>query len=467
MQLTLTRTLKWVSIALGSIVVGVPLLLIVINAFDQVLKPEAVTFADLSYDDVPDEQNGYYAWVGLAAPIGEKPHALGVKVVAQVNKQLESGNFIPTGETALLLENSAQKIKVEGSVFQLCKRDSNDCLARYRDKANDIKAWVQKNKTILARYQALYNYPQFRETILPRLKMPMFSEPARAGALRQAQLALTAIDGNPSSAIRYLQRDSAFWRLILEQSRSLINRMIAVAMIRRDAQLISEIVRFYPADLATLHYAADSVHPLTKAGLDLAKVFRYEFAFGMHTFNELRQYSHESKTDCPYDSWLYCIPFTSFGELLLKPNATNNLGYVMFSRAVERNRLAAPDFVRTFREWQELDTERPEWPWCWHCAYNLSGKFFAAQATFYDRYTIRLHNLDGFLRLVSLQVTAKRTGVRDSDMEKFLTDTASAFRNPYTNEPMDWDPTSRTIYFNGYKEDVDDELLGMRIVVRL
>lgn len=465
MRPAFAKTLKWSAVLLGGVLIGVPLLLVAINAFDEDLKPEAISFADLSDDDVPNDQNGYYAWVGLAAPNDEKPHELGLKVVAHINKQLESGNFLTIGDATSLLGIGAQKF--EGGIFQLCGRDSNDCLARYRDKANDIKAWAQKNKIMLARYQSLYDYPQFRETILPRIKAPIFSEPARVGALRQAQLAMTAVDGSPHTAIRNLQADSSYWRLVLEQSRSLIVRMIAVAMLRRDTQLVSEIVKSYPADLPTLHYASKAVQPLSKAGLDLTKVFRYEFGFGMHVFNELQQYTQDSETDCPYDSWLYCIPFTRFGNLLLKPNATNNLSYEMFCRTVERNRLAASDFVTAFREQQVLDAERPVWPWCWHCIYNPTGKLFAAQAAFYDRYTIRIHNLDGFLRLVSLQVAAKRYGVRDSAMEKFLADAAPDLRNPYTNEPMGWDPASRAIYFNGYKEDVDDELLGKRIEVRL
>jgi len=465
MQPTIKKALKRAATILGSLIIGVPLLLVVINAFDQDLKPEAITFADLSDDDVPNEQNGYYAWVGLAAPTGERPHALGVKVVAQVNRQLQSGKFVATGDPISLLGTNAQKF--EGDVFRICGHDSKDCLVRYRDKANDIKEWIRKNKILLSRYRSLYNYPQFRETILPRIKAPIFSEPARVGTLLRAQQALIAIDGSPSTAIQNLRADSAYWHLVLEQSRSLIVRMIAVAVIHRNAQLVSEIVSTYPVDLQTLDSASKAVRQLSIAEQNLAKVFRYEFAYGMHIFDEFRQYANESGADCPYDSLLYCIPFTRFGNLLLKPNATTNLHYEIFCRAVERNRFPASDFVKAVRERQALDAGRPVWPWCWHCVYNPTGKLFAAQAPSYDNFTFRIHNLDGFLRLVSLQIATKRSGIRDSAMEKFLAGTTPDLRNPYTGEPMQWDVASRTIYFNGYEEKSDEVLFSKRIEVRL
>ena len=85
----------------------------------------------------------------------------------------------------------------------------------------------------------------------------------------------------------------------------------------------------------------------------------------------------------------------------------------------------------------------------------------------YENYSGRVHNLDGFLRLVSLQTAIKRAGIRDSAVEKFLVDTAPEQRNPYTGEAMQWDAGSRAIYFNGYNEKADGDLLSKRIEVRL
>ena len=52
-------------------------------------------------------------------------------------------------------------------------------------------------------------------------------------------------------------------------------------------------------------------------------------------------------------------------------------------------------------------------------------------------------------------------------MQKFLTDSTPELRNPYTGEPMEWDTGARSIYFNGYDEKANNELLSKRIEVRL
>ena len=57
------------AIVMGGVVIGIPLLLVAINVVDQDLKAEVIAFADLSDNDVPEEGNGYFAWVDLTAPM--------------------------------------------------------------------------------------------------------------------------------------------------------------------------------------------------------------------------------------------------------------------------------------------------------------------------------------------------------------------------------------------------------------
>ena len=104
----------------------------------------------------------------------------------------------------------------------------------------------------------------------------------------------------------------------------------------------------------------------------------------------------------------------------------------------------------------------------WRFAYNPVGKILNTIAVPpYDNYTARVHNLDGFLRLVSLSLAAKQQSVRAADMPAFLARAQPNLRNPYTSESMLWDANNRTIYFNGMSETHDEELLSKRIGVHL
>jgi len=49
------KVLKWTAIILAFLLLGVPLLLAAINAFDEDLKPEAIAFADFSGEEVAPE----------------------------------------------------------------------------------------------------------------------------------------------------------------------------------------------------------------------------------------------------------------------------------------------------------------------------------------------------------------------------------------------------------------------------
>lgn len=448
---------------ISGVVIGIPLLLVAINVVDQDLKPEIIAFADLSNDDVPEESNGYFAWVGLSAPSGENPHALGVKVVAQVNEQLDSIPMEIIKTDALF---GSQQLKFKGSVSGLCGRDSKGCLDRYRSKIGDIRYALRENRILLERYRALYNYPLFRETILPRIIAPIFAEPAILASLSRAQQAIVALEGKPRTALQNLRDDTVYWRHVLEQSRGLISRMLAVATIYGNAQLISEIVATVPLDGQTLAIAADAVRPLAASGYDLSKVFRYEFAHGMHVFAHASVYSDQPcLSDVP---WSYCLLQKLADSMFLKPNATINLHYETYRDATALNRLPLPDFIKTVRARRADEESQSDWPWSWHFAYNPVGKIYSSMSSsIYDSYTGRIHNLDGFLRPVSLQIAIKQTAIRDADIPKFLGRVRPELHNPYTGEPMQWDNQNRTLYFNGMNEKTDEELLGKRIELRL
>lgn len=459
------KALKWIGIVLAFLFIGAPLLLAAINAFDEELKPEALAFADFSGETIAPEQNGYFAWVGLRAPMGEHPHTRGLQIVTQVNDKLDAvphdiQDFINfdtfLGPTALKFSNN---------LASLCGRDETDCLDRYRAKTTDIEKQVRENKVLLERYHSLYPYPHFHETIKPRYYAPFFYDPGSVSSLARAQYVLHALRGNPSLALRQLYDDTLFWRRILVETRGLVGKMIAVASIKRNTQITSEIVARYPTDKTTLALVTQAVLPLTDQERDLTKVYRNEFASTMHFFatvptEKLAQCTTESIYDCAIDKLTRTF--------LFKPNATINQNFESIGRIAARSKLSAAEFLKDTKE--NLASDHNDWDWLssWHFAYNPIGKILNAIAEpAYANYTARIHNLDGFLRLVSLSLAVKQQSVRDTDMQMFLAHESPNLRNPYTNEPMLWDADNRTIYFYGISEKRDEELLGKRIGVRL
>lgn len=242
--------------------------------------------------------------------------------------------------------------------------------------------------------------------------------------------------------------------------------MLAVAVIQRNAQLTSEIVARHPTNKTTLTLASQAVLPLTDVERDLTKVYRNEFAITMHLFSTL---SAAQPAPCTTESIYNCIVDKLTRTFLFKSRASTNQSFKRFSEIAATSRQPAPEFLKVMRE--RLASDQYDWKWwlsSWHFGYNPVGKILnAISVAPYDNYTARIHNLDGFLRLVSLSLTVRQLSVRDADMSMFLARESSTLGNPYTNEPMLWDPDNRTIYFYGVSEKYDDDLLGKRIGVRL
>lgn len=459
------KALKWMAIVLAFLFIGLPLLLAAINAFDEDLKPEALAFADFSGETIAPEQNGYFAWVGLRVPVGEHPHTRGMQIVAQLNEKLDTVphdiHDIIDFDTVL----GPKALKFTNNLASLCGRDATGCLDRYRAKSSDIEKQVRENKVLLERYHALHRYQHFHETLKPRYYAP-FYDPGSVSSLARAQYALHALRGNPLLALRQLHDDTLFWRRVLIETRGLIGKMIAVAAIQRNVQLTSEIVARYPTDKTTLALAAQAVLPLTDVERDLTNVYRNEFALIMHLFSTL---SAAQPAPCSTESIYNCVGNKLTKTFLFKPNASTNQSFERFSEIAATSRLPAPEFLKGTKE--RLASDQYDWEWwlsSWRFAYNPVGKIInAISVAPYGSYTARIHNLDGFLRLVSLSLAARQQSVRDADMPQFLARASSILRNPYTNEPMLWDADNRTIYFHGMGEKYDDELLDKRIGVHL
>lgn len=460
------KALKWMTIVLAFLFIGLPLLLAAINAFDEDLKPEALAFADFSGETITPEQNGYFAWVGLRAPVGEHPHTHGMQIVAQLNKKLDT---VPHDVHDIIDHDTVlgpKALKFTSNLASLCGRDATGCLDRYRPKSGEIEKQVRENKVLLERYRSLYRYPHFQETLKPRYYAHIFYDPGSVSSLARAQYALHALRGNPLLALRELREDTEFWRRTLAETRSLIGKMLAVAAIQRNAQLTSEIVARYPTDKNTLALGTQAVLPLTDVERDLTKVYRNEFAIHMYLFGIV---SAEQSTPCTTEFIYDCAVDKLTRTFLFKPHASTNLSFERFSEIAARSRLPAMEFLKGTKE--RLASDQYGWKWwlsSWHFAYNPIGKILNAIAEpAYANYTVRIHNLDGFLRLVSLSLAARQQSVRDADMPLFLARASSNLRNPYTNESMLWDADNRTIYFFGMSEKYDDELLGKRIGVHL
>jgi hypothetical protein len=395
----------------------------------------------------------------------QDPHRRGIELVAEVNKLL-SGKTIDDPEIvdpAKLLGPNAVPFTASAATT-ICGRDAVRCLPHYQARLPDIRRWTDENAILLKRYRSLYAYPHFREIVQPHIQAPIFIDPAQVVNLARAKAAAQAIQGDTNSALRSISEDIRFWRHALVETRTLIHKMIAVASVLRDARLASEIIAAHKPSRTALAQARDAVQPLTNPERRFENVYRFEFTRNKWLFSNLEMDMHRG---CGEMDAIDCALQRLSGTFLLKTNATINQQYGIHKKLAQLSELPAPEYLKRIHDGAFTVTDPL---WSWDMAYNPFGKILVNIAVpAYYLYPARLHNLDGLLRLIALQLDIQQQGLHGHAINTYLEQSDVALRNPYTLEPMQFDAAARSLAFMGMREKdgAADELLSHRVEIRL
>ena len=85
---------------------------------------------------------------------------------------------------------------------------------------------------------------------------------------------------------------------------------------------------------------------------------------------------------------------------------------------------------------------------------NPVGKILAntAKGDGWLRFIERQHDVEGYLRLVSLQLLIAKNKISEAAVPPFLASAPQTLRNPYNLNPMIWDSKSKRIIFEARQE---------------
>lgn len=83
----------------------------------------------------------------------------------------------------------------------------------------------------------------------------------------------------------------------------------------------------------------------------------------------------------------------------------------------------------------------------WYDWYNPVGKvlFAIGSPGSFAKFPARMHDLDGFLRLVALQAQIRQRAIPDDRIEDFLAKAGAPYYDPYTDKPMRWAPRAHPV----------------------
>jgi hypothetical protein len=363
---------KWQKILLGAVLV------LGAGAWlwwqDEALNPQARAWLDESA--APADSTAYYQLLGLNAPAGQEPQAVG-RQLAQAHRQwrAEHGPYD-------LLASAADGERIELPGKELCALGEPDCLQQLRQDRAALAELLARHGELLRRYENLLALNDYRTLSQPSMDEPLanFTTLDRANRLRGAQALALAGDARGDEALALLQQDVRLLRGWLARADNLILKMILVNQLGRDLDGIAALHR------AGLVPAPAAQPALSEAERSLAAPMQREFALvgsGLLTLMD--------------DPQTAGIPKWQL-QLMYKPQMTVNDMLPDYLRVAARSGLDTAAFVRAVK----VPSRRE--PNLWRRVRNPVGAILGSVAMpDFNKYLARLHDLDAKLVLFNAQ----------------------------------------------------------------
>jgi hypothetical protein len=442
--MSLPKTSKLVLLGLLTIVSLFLLIITLANfsAFDEKLSPEIQ--AILQPDSMPeDSKNAYYAIFGLSAANGKNIVDTGKRLVKRNQHNREEIN---TDE-----QSKPDNSEIHG-VPDLDKNWLNEfdnCTSRRslscaRNLAKELlKHPIQSKRLPIMsmRYRSVLDMSDFQsvENITFTSSLPPYNVMMK---LRQLYLAEAIQLKSVNQFFMAMNKDIVFWRMLLSNGNSLIDKMVAVASLWADMQTISDYLKTNTSLSNEQRKQLNQLlKPLTKDEIDINEAFQFEekvFYNSLRTINPSELSTALGTSSTPM-FWF------------IQPNATLNDYHEYFVKPLaELNLLSAEDFAKTINKstageksccFEEIDSLTNISP---SNLYNVGGKMLLSSMLFRAQdYIARVHDLNGVIDLVRLQVQVANT---DLPIIEFLG--ASSIKQPYNKQPMNYDKETNLLGFD-------------------
>jgi len=446
---------KTIAIVLG-IFVGIP---VVINMPDQNLRSEVKDFLTFKKADLPDQENAFFAVLGFAAP--DDMHSAGEEIWRRYERDVSEHRLDRDFKYNDERYAVDRPLEFKGDNKQLCRPASEsltarkfnfDCIKYYKQHRTEITGLLSSNQALIQRYVTLLGYRKFREPQMPMsLYLKKFSLTTSSHYLFQARSTLLFVDGKHQEALRMLQRDTVFWRIVMAGNCHVISKVVAARYLQSDLALMLEMAQTKEIDQNLLAAMAQGLRSFTQSERDMSCPMRSEFYITKDLVG--RASIIADLVDREPDHWFQRLP-VSFA---MKRNATTN---ILYDDYLWWYRLGATDAKQFNEAMLKKAQSKPSWSWNWAYLYNPGGRFFAyvsmPHGNSYDKYFQRVHDTDALLRLVRLQVEIRRQRVTEKDLHSFLRSVPEDMLDPYTNEAMRWNGELKMLFTMGYKRVNED-----------
>ena len=420
--------------------------------FDEAPLPEVVRLME-PVALPPAEQNAAVAMLGFSAAPDRDMVVVGQKVLEQLDK------YTPYKRLMGALDDD-DEIRILGSTdldvswgykFASCAQEAENCLLKYSEKLSNLEDTVPLEK-LIARFQILKGMPEY---IVPSDKL-LFPQYSLLLNVNRLHIAKTYTEDGAEAAIAVLDSYLGFWRRQLTEPDFLIGRMIAIAAVRINLNLLSNLIELEELGAENQRRIAKLLQPLTLDELDMTAIYLYEQRFVMQYWDAAMDILTE-EAFLPGEAtwWNSALRFLDM-HFLTQKNATFNTNYKYFIQPLGCLSRQPWQGYKAYLESGSNKTcnivvGEPKWPW-WSGLYNPGGKYIdqwetAMPLPAYSDYIARGHDVNGIIALLRLQL-AFRAGELET-IDKVLADTEA---KKYLPNPVEYNPETGILSFDCLQE---------------
>lgn len=442
------RIAKWIGIsvaALFGLAVVAYISLLYINRADEPPSATAMEFeaiiADFVGVNAPD--NAFPYFVGINTPQGEDPLIQGhtwlewsrLPLKEQWEKDEPNGEFLST-------QLSCDETAYLKNLMDNCRTLSKDCLSKLNASSDGLQNELNSAQWILKRYERLFRYTKWHEPPADSyFAIPTYIDARTLNTLYGLHAWQLVQNGKHQQALNALDREAHFWRMVLINSKTLIGKMVARAVLYSNLHWTNAVLRSASSE-PTLNVPEVWQRPLSLQERNFRETFANEWLLSKVIFTQ--QNIMDDEISVAERIW------NKLEAPLLQPQATLNLlasNYERTSQALAVQDKQLPDSIKTLHLHNNEIGKNGLFR-----LYNPIGyTLFRINASMpLVDYGLRIADLEGLRRILLLAEKLRSEGVEVRDVPNRLNN--ASIRNPFTDEAFGWDDEKNAITFRGLAE---------------
>lgn len=468
----LKKTLRWLlrlvaglfALAIVIFVAGV-----LINLGDAAITPETQALMSAPKYVADPDRNGYFVLRAMDGGMGSDVLKTGRILEEKYQKLYEENPNRSDYETQISYEKAARSEWKNGR----CVKPTENCVEADLRKRAELESLIAQNALALRHYELIQLLPEFEEHAIPSVFAPLLKyEPLVQGSeMVLTKAAFEIADGRLKDGIDHLIKNDEFLRRLLRKTSTLLSRNIALAMMRKQTRMIGELVEIKPALVEQYGEAlAYLTRPLRQEEQSFSTVYGSEARFASNYLKNVDAVHGlamwVSGNDHP---GLAARAIGKIFGLFYQPNATLNMVGASWSAILDEANQPVSEYskvqARVMGKNRQL-IDHPYLPYVHHLS-NPVGKVVLPMAVvpeMYLGYMERSADVDGYLRLVGLQVDVRRKKIVESAMQDYANKAGAQFRSPYDGKPMTWVADKKQLQFVG-RQRATSNLDGKNIFI--